>query len=1355
MKSAAGVEVQQVQLFTQPPSTPPLPRMPAPPPLPALQAPAAASASAAQEDPWASLQSAYRIDDTPRVSPSRPGLQDPLPGLRGGLGSTPGGRTPSRAVGLAGCRQGSASKPTAADALLLNDDDDDLMQHQPLYGGQRVQARRAGAPPSNGAKQGGWGKGEMAQAGTLMVGDAELLPLGPAAAAGVQQGSSHDFVRGMTSNELTDADMDELMGTSQQPTSKPVTCNEVVSRAGVPNPGTQLLPTLVLPLQSGIIAPGAAALQLQGLVLLDLPPGPLESLPSGMASVLGWTWPLPSDDAFAAPRPRRAPPPPSFDWSLDPLDSCSNHTATWATHPVTAATRTNGALGPDAAPATISSRPGGEGAKPAAGAAGGAEWAAASVTLADCVLVLPDDEVAYWAAWLWPSALSDRMDWPSQQAEQAARQWLTRARGSAGGSQAAGEGWGCPPAAPGLRSWLQQLGMGLPRTHLYRPRAQRPSPPTPSTLNVTPGSLTGEGAAVVAAVPTRVVILRSDARALFPELDGRDSPQVMQGHTLVVGSPLLPPPVRPPCLDLANLSLGRLVRTDDAVLQLHSLLLTNAAPYTKGRRSVWRGSMLMSHPWLRACGQLSSMLWGLRVPEPLLTNHKLFNSDLLLFNVAVLVPPEEARLLRYVSEGGSISPVAIDLADQPAFMEVYPLTTPATLAYNQVRAPWPPISQTLVDSKPMLLTGLPPESSAQGVRPPEATQRLTVGAYPPNGLDPLGKALPFRMTVLSSLNEGPTVQPGSAADIMSLLEVTVTKPANGDPAAGGSGATVIELRDLCDLFFDISARPATSVEAGSAGPQPVIIKRAVVVQGQVMDRTPDSIPNRVLNMSGSYNTVATSLPPGYLSQPMTPTKVLSSLGPGQVPSLPGAWFSLRYLTLLDLPLGPEDQFPLSMSALMAWTWQLASWAAAPVLVIANCTLVLAPDEIAYWAASLAPYVPQSMQQSQGEGQGQGQSQSQGQGKGKGRGQGQAGPQVLLLNVSLQTPDRQQQQLEQEQQVVQGKVERVPWMCRRGKALQPGTAQPLPLLLLLAALCDHDTPHSLLATPVFRRLTRAAFRSAATSAAVMAASRGMGRENNSREAVQGACTQVLMLTGDATADEDLQGLVLGGDWVLACSSSSPQGCSLDLGQLPPGALTLDPNASLTLLGLTLVNAQPPVSQLLHLQGAYQPDHCQGLDLGGPTTVPPLNPSTSLSPSGSSVPTSRQANQPTFFLPPTTSPGATPAHQDRVSSNSSRDSSGQGASIPGGSMCCTGAARPWLGTQGLLLLGAPLWALGGACRRPEQLLLRRCTLLLHELELEALVQAATTGTAKHGLPSATAMALTPLTLQPTVSCVAGLC
>ncbi|KAJ9512296.1 hypothetical protein QJQ45_012918 [Haematococcus lacustris] len=987
---------------------------------------------------------------------------------------------------------------------------------------------------------------------------------------------------------------------------------------------------------------------------------------------------LPSDDAFAAPRPRRAPPPPSFDWSLDPLDSCSNHTATWATHPVTAATgtatRTKGALGPDAAPAASSSMLGGEGAKPAAGSAGGAEWAAASVTLADCVLVLPDDEVAYWAAWLWPSALSDRINWPSKQAEQAARQWQTRARGSAGGSQAAGEGWGCPPAAPGLRSWLQQLGMGLPRTHLYRPRAQRPSPPTPSTLNVTPGSLTGEGAAVVDAVPTRVVILRSDARALFPELDGRDSPQVMQGHTLIVGSPLLPPPVRPPCLDLANLSLGRLVRTDDAVLQLHSLLLTNAAPYTKGRR------------------------------------HKLFNSDLLLFNVAVLVPPEEARLLRYVSEGGSISPVAIDLADQPAFMEVYPLTTPATLAYNRVRAPWPPISQTLVDSKPMLLTGLPPESSAQGVSPPEATQRLTVGAYPLNGLDPLGEALPFRMTVLSSLNEGPTVQPGSAVDIMSLLEVTVTKPANGDPAAGGSGATVIELRDLCDLFFDISARPAKSVEAGSAGPQPVIIKRAVVVQGQVMDRSPDSIPNRVLNMSGSYNTVAASLPPGYLSQPMTPTKVLSSLGPGQVPSLPGAWFSLRYLTLLDLPLGPEDQFPLSMSALMAWTWQLASWAAAPVLVIANCTLVLAPDEIAYWAASLAPYVPQSMQQSQGEGQGEGQSQSQGQGKGKGRGQGQAGPQlcqgdpwvaaypnfypgVLLLNVSLQTPDRQQQQLEQEQQVVQGKVERVPWMCRRGKALQPGTG----FQALTGPPSSPGWPLPLTqATPVFRRLTRAAFRSAATSAAVMAASRGMGRENNSREAVQGACTQVLMLTGDATADEDLQGLVLGGDWVLACSSSSPQGCSLDLGQLPPGALTLEPNASLTLLGLNLVNAQPPVSQLLHLQGAYQPDHCQGLDLGGPTTVPPLDPLTSLSPSGSSVPTSREADQPTSLLPPTTSPGTTPAHQERFSSNSSRDSSGQGASIPGGSMCCTGAARPWLGTQGLLLLGAPLWALGGACR-----------------------------------------------------------
>ncbi|GFH11523.1 hypothetical protein HaLaN_07033 [Haematococcus lacustris] len=63
-----------------------------------------------------------------------------------------------------------------------------------------------------------------------------------------------------------------------------------------------------------------------------------------------------------------------------------------------------------------------------------------------------------------------------------------------------------------------------------------------------------------------------------------------------------------------------------------------------------------------------------------------------------------------------------------------------------------------------------------------------------------------------------------------------------------------------------------------------------------------------------------------------------------------------------------------------------------------------------------------------------------------------------------------------------------------------------------------------ATPVFRRLTRASFQSAANSAAVMAASRGMGRENNSREAVQGACTQVLMLTGDATADGDLHGLV---------------------------------------------------------------------------------------------------------------------------------------------------------------------------------------------------------------------------------------
>ncbi len=120
-------------------------------------------AAAHSDDPWASLQSAYRIDPN-----QAGGAASPTPAHRGGPAAPLAGKPAGR----------GAAGGSGADAILVLDDGDDdggggggygAPSSQPLY------ARQAQVPAhlSTKPKQGGWGAGAMAQAGTLMVGDAE------------------------------------------------------------------------------------------------------------------------------------------------------------------------------------------------------------------------------------------------------------------------------------------------------------------------------------------------------------------------------------------------------------------------------------------------------------------------------------------------------------------------------------------------------------------------------------------------------------------------------------------------------------------------------------------------------------------------------------------------------------------------------------------------------------------------------------------------------------------------------------------------------------------------------------------------------------------------------------------------------------------------------------------------------------------------------------------------------------------------------------------------------------------------------------------------------------------------------
>lgn len=68
-------------------------------------------------------------------------------------------------------------KGPAGDELIIMDDD--VSGLASVNRASKPAQRKSILPPINGAKTGGWGKGEMAAAGTLMVGDVDLDRLAP------------------------------------------------------------------------------------------------------------------------------------------------------------------------------------------------------------------------------------------------------------------------------------------------------------------------------------------------------------------------------------------------------------------------------------------------------------------------------------------------------------------------------------------------------------------------------------------------------------------------------------------------------------------------------------------------------------------------------------------------------------------------------------------------------------------------------------------------------------------------------------------------------------------------------------------------------------------------------------------------------------------------------------------------------------------------------------------------------------------------------------------------------------------------------------------------------------------------
>ena len=119
-------------------------------------------------DPWASLQSQYKIrgeaaDTGMRVAAARNSGKSLQP-IGGSLAAK------------------QRSMPMAAPVEVVVTDDDDGTLKYMQSGSNYAAARRppkAGLYNGAGAKEGGWGKGEFAVAGTLMIGEDELDALAP------------------------------------------------------------------------------------------------------------------------------------------------------------------------------------------------------------------------------------------------------------------------------------------------------------------------------------------------------------------------------------------------------------------------------------------------------------------------------------------------------------------------------------------------------------------------------------------------------------------------------------------------------------------------------------------------------------------------------------------------------------------------------------------------------------------------------------------------------------------------------------------------------------------------------------------------------------------------------------------------------------------------------------------------------------------------------------------------------------------------------------------------------------------------------------------------------------------------
>jgi len=191
-----------------------------PEPTSSSSAAAAASEAAAAPDPWASLQSAYRIRDMPSPTSSSRQERDAPRGSSGKpLGSGDGSQ------GSLQAKPGRGRHDNQDDEVVL------LVEGQGSGKSFSRTGRNAAGglaakpplapvrPPVGGApKAGGWGKGEMAAAGTLMLGADEdllnldkLVPPGAAASAGRATAARSE---GMMDDDDDDGELEVPGGTN-------------------------------------------------------------------------------------------------------------------------------------------------------------------------------------------------------------------------------------------------------------------------------------------------------------------------------------------------------------------------------------------------------------------------------------------------------------------------------------------------------------------------------------------------------------------------------------------------------------------------------------------------------------------------------------------------------------------------------------------------------------------------------------------------------------------------------------------------------------------------------------------------------------------------------------------------------------------------------------------------------------------------------------------------------------------------------------------------------------------------------------------------------------------------------------